>query len=101
MKKLFVLLFISVFIFAGCKAKANPTSSKVETLSNTKTIVTSNEKIDTPKSAFQSVKPVTVPQLSQTQKSQIDDKFNTVLNNINSSLDSLDEVKDINLNSVN
>jgi PBP1b-binding outer membrane lipoprotein LpoB len=92
-KKLVAMLFISVFILVGCQSTSGISP-------NGKAVVTSNDKRDNTQYHFQPLKPGTVPQLNQSQKSQIDDKLNSVISNINSSLNSLDEVKDIDLNSV-
>jgi hypothetical protein len=99
--KLVAVLFISVFIFAGCQSTGSSNKNESATSPSGTPVVTSIEKAVSTKNTFQPIKPGTVPQLSGIQKSQINDKLNTVISDINSSLNSLDDVMDINLNSVN
>ena len=55
-------------------------------------------KKDTTKYNFQSLIPGTTPQLNQAQRSQVNSKIDSSINNVNSSLKSLEDAKDIDLN---
>ncbi|ERI91525.1 hypothetical protein HMPREF1982_03169 [Clostridiales bacterium oral taxon 876 str. F0540] len=116
--KIAAALLLSALIFTGCQGKdiqetnksaVSPVSqgqapgsisNSAETGSNdsSKASEDSSAKTDSVQNNLKPVKPDTVPQLNQSQKSQIDSKVKPVINNIKDSLKSLEDVKDINFN---
>jgi PBP1b-binding outer membrane lipoprotein LpoB len=113
--KIVAMLIICVFVLAGCQGKSNsPASTSVATPNNAtvnqsqttpsasnNAKVTSSDQRDDTQYNFKPVKPGTVPQLSQALKTEVNTKMSSVINDINSSLQSLDDVKDIDLSPVN
>lgn len=111
MKKKFIAALLLSFVLVGCTAKTvadNGTNASVKSSSNatvtapTNGIATSStKKRDTAQQTFETIKPGTLPPLTSSQKSQINDKINSALNSIDSSLNSLEDAKDIDLSLVN
>jgi PBP1b-binding outer membrane lipoprotein LpoB len=108
MKKKFIaaiFLFLS-FILAGCSAniasvKSSSGAAVTASPSASAVSVSPAEKRDTAQQNLKPVKPGTQPPLTSSQKSQVNDKISSAINNIDSSLNSLEDAKDINLSSVN
>ncbi|MDP4142881.1 MAG: lipoprotein [Bacillota bacterium] len=116
MKKIIIVLLIAI-VFTGCQssntigsnAKGSNTkenlsqtavnSSKDKTSS--KNAGASNDKRDNTQYKFQSIKPGTVPRINQTQKTQINNNLVKAMSNVDGSLKSLDDIKDVNLDSAN
>ena len=117
MKKKFIVAIFLSFVLVGCTAKTtsdNGINSSVKSSSNaaataspqasvapTDGVATTNtEKRVTTQQTFETIKPGTLPPLTSSQKSQINDKINSALNSIDSSLNSLEDAIDIDLSSV-
>ena len=102
--KNFILLFASL-VFYGCQSKSSLTSSQAKTKPQTST-VTASPSTDTKENVTSNIPDITeestaaINQPNPIQKALADEKLNTTINSINSSLDTLDDVKDIDLNSV-
>ncbi|MBC8061145.1 MAG: membrane lipoprotein lipid attachment site-containing protein [Clostridiaceae bacterium] len=117
MKKIFFLLFIiSTLTVSGCNNKSNITTTKNDNISSTNNTKTSNQpqnasiEITTPSATEKSqenqpniklLKPTTIPQLTSAQKAQVNNKLDSVISSINSSLNSLDSINDVDISSVN
>ena len=98
MKKVLLLfVIVSSFVLAGCGNKNNVTSSETD---GNKASITNSTGTST-KDNIKTVKPGTVKELTPTQKSEVNNKLDSAISNIKESLNSLDDVKDINLDSVN
>ncbi|MDD7792741.1 hypothetical protein [Clostridium sp. 'White wine YQ'] len=97
-KVLLIVVIFSSLVLAGCGNKNNVTSS--ETDGNNKASVTNSTSTST-KDNIKTVKPGTVKELTPTQKAEVNNKLDSAISNIKDSLNSLDDVKDINLDSVN
>lgn len=111
MRKFILLIsFLLVFSLAGCSnaSKQNTTAEKNSTKSSsagntsaTKSDGAANSSSSSDsktQSSSAAIKPGTLPQLSSTQKSEVNDKLSTTINDIQNSLNSLDDVNDININ---
>ena len=114
MKRVVLLtVIISTLIFSGCASKSSIGNDTAKQLKSSTTsgvggnstsdeaTITTSEKVDNTQYNFQPLKPGTVKQLTPTQKSQVNNKLNSVITNIDNSLNSLDDIKDIDLDSVN
>lgn len=130
MKRIIFLTFIiSALIFSGCTNKGNVAttknddiistnitkaqtknsttnqsqdSSKATSTETSKTVVTSTaEKSQETQPNFKPLKPGTIPQLTSAQKAQINGKLDSAISSINSSLNSLDNINDVDLSSIN
>lgn len=60
-------------------------------------VIGTRETVDT---NFKALRPKSVPELSSKQKSQIDSKLSSTLNNIDKTLNSLEDAPEIDLNSL-
>lgn len=117
--KIFSFFVLSVLLLAGCQSKG-AANSKLTTVPPSKgTVSTQATKADTntkdgnsavvaPKNNNKSITadlkaatPGTIPQLSQNQKSNLKSQVDSAFSSINDSLNSLDDVKDLDLSSVN
>ncbi len=113
--KIAAAVLISALIFTGCQGKnahdtnksaVSPVSQEQTSGSISSNTAAGNKENSNVSEAGSNktdsiqnnLKPGTVPQLNQSQKSQIDSKVKPVVNNIKDSLKSLEDVKDINLN---
>jgi len=123
MKRIIFLTFIiSILIFSGCSTKSNvattknedtistnnsPTnqsqdSSKATSTETSTTIATSTtEKSQDPNHNLKPLNPGTLSQLTSAQKAQVTSKLDSAISSINSSLNSLDNINDVDLSSVN
>lgn len=102
--KVSIAVFICIFILAGCQSKGK-TTVNVSKASSTSIIQSQNNaaagKSKDKKDDVKQVKTGMNSKLTDDQKSQINSKCNSVIHNINSSLKSLEDFKDINLSSIN
>lgn len=96
-KKISGFLLMSIFILVGCQSKET-LGTNINSSSSTNSVIGIR---DTTKYNFQPLMPDTTPQLNQAQKSQVNSKIDSSINNVNSSLKSLEDAKDIDLNQVN
>lgn len=106
MKKKILFLVVLVFILSGCGSKTSKeavgTSNK-NAASSTKTEnkeKTSNN-LQTKTNVENSTSTKNPVKLSEKQKSEVNNKLGSAIDNINSSLNSLDDATDVNLDSVN
>ncbi|MDP4089610.1 MAG: hypothetical protein Q8930_10130 [Bacillota bacterium] len=113
-KQLIVISLISSLLLMGCSSKglaANSPSAKGNTSvtaasggqasqESGTTVSTIEKKRADVKTDFKPVQSNSVPKLTQQQKSQLDSKLNPTLKSIDSTLKSLQDAPDINLNSV-
>lgn len=106
--KIIIALLISIFILAGCQSKGTTAVNASNASSNTSetSISSSQNNAAAPKSKdkkenMKQAKSEGTSKLTDIQKSQIESKFGSAINNINSSLKSLEDFKDIDLSSVN
>lgn len=102
--KVSIAVFTCIFILAGCQSKEKATVN-VSKASSTSVIQSQNNaaagKGKDKKDDVKQVKTGMNSKLTDDQKSLINSKCNSVINNINSSLKSLEDFKDINLSSIN
>jgi hypothetical protein len=102
-KVLLLVVIVSSLILAGCGNKNNVTSSKAD--SNKSSVTTSTGEATgeagNTKEDVKTIKPGTVKKLTPAQKAEVNNKLDSAITNIKESLNSLDDVKDINLDSVN
>ncbi|HEY5561682.1 MAG TPA: hypothetical protein VIK72_08005 [Clostridiaceae bacterium] len=106
MKKVILLtLLIASLIFYGCQSKSSITSSQVKSKVQPNTVTSTPPKAtkedvtsDIPNITQKSTESITQP--NPIEKELANNKLDTTINSINSSLDTLDDVQDINLNSV-
>lgn len=100
MKKILSVLLVSALVLSGCSgkgsidSKSNGAGSQV-----TQEAAAAQDRVEI-KTDFQAAKPGTVPQLSVQQKTQVDAKLNSALKNIDNALNSIQDVKDIDLGSL-
>lgn len=102
--KVSIAVFICIFILAGCQSKEKaavnvskaPSTSVIQSQNNAAAGKNKDKKHD-----VKQVKTGMNSKLTDDQKSLIKSKCNSVINNINSSLKSLEDFKDINLSSIN
>lgn len=102
--KVSIAVFICIFILTGCQSKGK-TTVNVSKASSTSVIQSQNNaaagKSKDKKDNVRLAKAGMNLKLTDNQKSQVYSKYNSVINNINSSLKSLEDFKDINLSSIN
>lgn len=108
MKRLIsVVLLIAIFMFAGCTKKSTDTESiggvkdSAVTADKTSGAANSNTPAAQSQSGSSTLKPGTMPQLSDKQKRDVNSEINSALNNLDNTLKSLQDPQDINLDSVN
>jgi PBP1b-binding outer membrane lipoprotein LpoB len=95
-KKIISILMLSALILSGCSGKEAVSNS---TSSNT-TAASSTERVEV-KTNFQELKPGTAPQLSAKQKTEVNAKITSTVNDLNKILESIQDAQDIDLISVN
>lgn len=98
-RAIFFALIITTSLFSGCQGRSNITVHKDENNVSEKNN-TSTGKLNNTQYNFQPLKPGTVNQLNSTQKAQVGSKLDSVISSINSSLNSLDDIKDIDFSSL-
>ncbi|WP_238884636.1 hypothetical protein [Clostridium sp. YIM B02551] len=102
-KVLLLIIIISSLVLAGCGNKNNVTSNGTD--GNSASVTTSageaTDKSASTNGNVKTVKPGTVKELTPAQKAKVNNKLDSAISNIKESLNSLDDVKDINLDSVN
>ena len=94
--KIISILILSTLILSGCSGKvavSNSTSSNA-------TAASSTERVEV-KTNFQELKPGTAPQLSAKQKTEVNTKIISTVNDLSKTLESIQDAQDIDLNSVN
>lgn len=101
--KVVSILVISALLLSGCSSKNallnspnknSPASSEIQTSSK------ESERAEV-KTNFEAVKPGTLPQLSEKQKSEVDSKIKPTVNDLKNTLKSIQDAQDIDLNSIN
>lgn len=110
-KKIIAVLLVSVFMLSGCQGKkgsagtskasaavAGSTSADRSNSGSTNSNASSDDK--TAGSNSQSSKSGTLPELNSSQKAQVKDELQPVIDNVNSTLKSIEDPKDVNLNSL-
>lgn len=98
-KKILAVLIVSILVLSGCAGKkggANNPASTSPAGSGTALAQQAGAQTD-----FKPISPGTVPQLSAKQKSEVNTKLNTALDNIDKALKSIQDPKDIDTSSVN
>lgn len=102
-----IFTFILLSIFSGCgKTLINKTTSSNNSKSEAKAINNSNStSSSTSASNTTETKPSTtsskvVPKITAEEKAQVDQKLGKAIDSINSSLNSIEDVNDIDLNSI-
>jgi hypothetical protein len=121
MKKLIpVILIIAISLLAGCTSRNDSSGNTGGIKDSTITAGKTGDGAGTNDSALQivegsnssvqaagapkdlkPVKPGTIPQLSDAQKSEVNTKINSVLNDMDNALKSLQDPQDIDLTSIN
>lgn len=113
-KKVISILMMSILILTGCSGKGVSSTSKSNTDStnkasassdiraseNSKSSVTTAERVQV-NIDFKELKPGTVPQLSVKQKTEVNTKLNSTVNDLSKTLKSIQDAQDIDLSSVN
>lgn len=107
--KVSIAVFICIFILTGCQSKGKATTVNVSKASSiTKAASVSQSKNNSyvneggdKKSSTQQAKSGAILNLTENQKQQVNSKLNSAINNINSSLKSLEDFKDIDLSTIN
>ena len=98
-RKIIAALIVSILVLSGCAGKKGNTGNSASgNLQGSGTVSTQQTGIQTD---FKPIDPNTVPQLSAKQKSQVNTKLNTALDNIDKALKSIQDPKDIDTSSVN
>ncbi|WP_040214245.1 hypothetical protein [Clostridium polynesiense] len=116
MKRLIILsLIIFSFMLSGCGSISRADSgtdtrvgkteaSSEESFKETSKVFQNQEDLkdaDSNKTPNQPLKPVSVKELNQKERLEIHNKLNSLLKSIEDSLQSIEEVKDIDLNTIN
>lgn len=92
-----IFTFILLSIFSGCgKTSINKTTSSNNSKSEAKAISNSNTTETKPSTTSSKV----VPKITAEKKAQVDQKLGKAIDSINSSLNSIEDVNDIDLNSI-
>lgn len=106
--KVSIAVFICIFILTGCQSKGKATVNVSKASSITKAASVSQSKNNSyvneggdKKSSTQQAKSGAILNLTENQKQQVNSKLNSAINNINSSLKSLEDFKDIDLSTIN
>lgn len=114
-KRLMIICIVSAFILVACSGKASNTSPPAVSNASSSTLSgesdskilskKSDQSADSSKitdvySEFKPVKEKSIPQLTTQQKSKLDSKLNSALKSIDNALNSLQDVPDINLDSL-
>lgn len=95
-RKLAAILLITTVLLSGCSTKGLTGTATSATGDN----ASAEQRVQV-QTNFNAIKPGTVPQLSGTQKAQVDVKVNSTLKDLDSTLKSIQDAKDIDYNSVN
>jgi PBP1b-binding outer membrane lipoprotein LpoB len=109
-KRILAAVVLSGLLLAGCSGKttnSNSPASNTQNSNDTKVISSgqatkegaSLQRVEV-KTDFEPVAPNTVPKLSSKQKSKIDSKISSTLDNIDKALKSLQEMPEIDLSSL-
>lgn len=108
-RKLAAILLISTIVLSGCSGKgltgssaSKDNSAKVQSSeaagSNANAAADQRVQVNT---NFGQVNPGTVPQLSGTQKAQVNTKLNSTLKDLDNTLKSIQDAQDVDVSSVN
>lgn len=113
-KKILSILMISALILSGCSAKGTllkgtdssdttgnpPTATSVQASKDSGSSAAAAERVEV-KTDFKQVKPGTVPELSQNQKTQVNTQLKSTVNDLSKIMKSIQDAQDVDLNSVN
>jgi nitrate reductase cytochrome c-type subunit len=106
-RKLTAILLVSTILLSGCSStginsnKASGNDSPGTQNTQTGDVSAQTEQRVQVQTNFNSIKPGTIPKLSDVQKAQVDVKVNSTLKDLDSTLKSIQDAKDIDYNSVN
>lgn len=99
-RKLAVILLVTTILLSGCSGiglkSKNASGNNASGTQNTQT----DQRVQV-QTNFNSIKPGTVPKLSGVQNAQVNVKVNSTLKDLDSTLKSIQDAKDIDYNSVN
>lgn len=99
-RKLAAILLITTALLSGCSTKGLTGTAASGQTGAPGDAASSEQRVQV-QTNFNSIKPGTVPQLSGTQKAQVDVKLNTTLKDLDSTLKSVQDGQDIDYNSAN
>lgn len=111
-KKIIAVLLVSIFMLSGCQSKKNTASGSNAGTAKASTAVTGSALADKSNSGSTGSKVSSddktthsnsgaSPELNSSQKAQVKNKLQPVIDNVNSTLKSIEDPKDVNLNSLN